>query len=157
MPGGVAGDVDQNPRPYADLLLLAVSDLRAMILPDRLNALLAAGGFGQSLVLGAPELDEAFLGSILGGGLLLLLAVLFRQIRGHDGLGLGDVKLVSAAGLWVGWQGLPLLLSTASLAALAFIGTRALFEGRFERAVLLPFGPFLAGGTILSWSLLALT
>ena len=139
------------------LLLLAASDLRAMILPDRLNAMLAAAGLGQSLLLGVPHLRDAILGSVLGGALLLLLAGLFRRLRGREGLGLGDVKLVSAAGLWVGWQGLPLLLSIASTTALAFLGARALRHGQVDRATLIPFGPFLAGGTLVTWSLLPLS
>jgi leader peptidase (prepilin peptidase) / N-methyltransferase len=138
------------------LLALAASDLRAMILPDRLNVMLAGIGLGQSLLLGLPELRDAALGSMIGGGLLGGLAALFRRLRGSDGLGLGDVKLVGAAGLWVGWQGMPLLLSVASTTALAFVALRAAAQGRLERTARLPFGPFLAVGTVASWLSLAL-
>jgi leader peptidase (prepilin peptidase)/N-methyltransferase len=138
------------------LLALAASDLRAMILPDRLNVMLAGAGLGQSLLLGLPELRDAALGSIIGGGLLGLVAAVFRQLRGRDGLGLGEVKLVGAAGLWVGWQGVPLLLSVASTTALAFVALRAAGQGRLERTARLPFGPFLAVGTVASWLSLAL-
>jgi leader peptidase (prepilin peptidase) / N-methyltransferase len=138
------------------LLALAAHDLKAMILPDRLNVMLAGAGVGQSLMLGLPELRDAALGSMIGGGLLGGLAALFRRLRGSDGLGLGDVKLVGAAGLWVGWQGVPLLLSVASTTALAFVALRAAGQGRLERAARLPFGPFLAVGTVASWLSLAL-
>jgi leader peptidase (prepilin peptidase)/N-methyltransferase len=121
-----------------------------MILPDRLNALLAGAGIGQSLALGLPSFPDAALGSMIGGGLLALLGALFRWLRGIDGLGLGDVKLLSAVGLWVGWQGLPLVLSIASTTALAFLALRMVRQGRPLRAIL-PFGPFLALGTVVSW------
>jgi len=138
------------------LLALAASDARTMLLPDRLNLLLAGGGLGQNLAIGLPGLRDALLGSVIGGGLLALLAVAFRRLRGREGLGLGDVKLVSAAGLWIGWQGVPLLLSIASLGALAAIAARAVLQGEFDRTALMPFGPFLAVGTLVTWLSLAL-
>jgi leader peptidase (prepilin peptidase)/N-methyltransferase len=138
------------------LLVLAASDARTMLLPDRFNLLLAGGGLGQNLVIGLPGLRDAFLGSVIGGGLLGLLAAAFRRLRGREGLGLGDVKLVSAAGLWIGWQGVPMLLSIASLAALAAIAARAVLQEEFDRAALMPFGPFLALGTLVTWLSLAL-
>jgi leader peptidase (prepilin peptidase)/N-methyltransferase len=158
----LAGDIDTLRIAFgglltALLLALAASDLRAMILPDRLNVMLAGAGLGQSLVLDLPVLRDAALGSIIGGSLLAGLAALFHRLRGSDGLGLGDVKLVGAAGLWVGWQGLPLLLSVASTAALAFVVLRAVGQGRLDRAVVLPFGPFLAAGTLASWLTLVLS
>lgn len=138
------------------LTALAASDLKSMILPDHLNAMLAGAGLGQSLVVGSPALRDAALGSIIGGGLLAAIAALYSRLRDSDGLGLGDVKLVGAAGLWVGWQGVPLLLSIASTTALAFVGLRAVLHGRLDRADLLPFGPFLAVGTLVSWLSVAL-
>jgi leader peptidase (prepilin peptidase)/N-methyltransferase len=133
------------------LVALSVSDIKAFILPDRTNALLAVSGVAQSLALGAPAFRDAALGSIVGGALLMLLAETYRSARGIEGLGLGDIKLVSAAGLWVGWQGLPLLLATASTTALAFAVLRTARSGRSAIAAPLPFGPFLAGGTMVGW------
>jgi leader peptidase (prepilin peptidase)/N-methyltransferase len=138
------------------LLVLAASDARTMLLPDRFNLLLAGVGVGQNLVIGLPGIRDALLGSVIAGGLLALLAAAFRRLRGREGLGLGDVKLVSAAGLWIGWQGVPLLLSIASLTALAAIAVRAVLQGDFDRTALMPFGPFLALGTLVTWLSLAL-
>jgi leader peptidase (prepilin peptidase) / N-methyltransferase len=133
------------------LLALAVSDLKSLVLPDRLNLMLAVTGLGQSLVLGLPGFADASLGTILGVGILGLIAACFRRLRGIDGLAIGDLKLISAAGLWVGWQGVPLLLSVASTTALAFVAIRAALQRRLDRMALLPFGPFLAIGTFVSW------
>jgi leader peptidase (prepilin peptidase) / N-methyltransferase len=136
----------------AVLVALSVSDFRTMMLPDRSNVLLAVSGLGQSVVLGMPRFRDAVLGSIIGGGLLALLAALYRRLRGIDGLGAGDIKLVSAAGLWVGWQGMPLLVTVASISALAFVViVRAGMAARSTRTTLLPFGPFLALGTLVTW------
>jgi leader peptidase (prepilin peptidase)/N-methyltransferase len=139
------------------LLALAARDARTMLLPDRLNLLLAGGGVGQNLAVGLPGFRDALLGSVIGGGLLGLLAGGFRRLRGREGLGLGDVKLVSVAGLWVGWQGVPLLLSVASTAALAAVVAQAMIKGELDRSGLMPFGPFLALGTLVTWFSLVLT
>src|SRR5262245_34580392 len=82
------------------VLALAIVDARKHLLPDRLNLLLAAIGAGQPLILGAPSAADAALGGLFGALSLLLIAALFRRWRGVDGLGLGDVKLVAAAGIW---------------------------------------------------------
>src|ERR1700688_1251159 len=96
------------------LAALAIVDWNKMILPDRLNLFMAAGGLGQSLSLGIPDPIDAALGSFIGGASLALLAGLFRRMRGIDGLGLGDIKLVTAAGIWIGWQGIPAMVVRAS-------------------------------------------
>ena len=83
-----AGDIDGLRIAFGGLLAtlllaLAAHDLKAMILPDRLNVMLAGAGVGQSLMLGLPELRDAALGSIIGGGLMGGLAALFRRLRSH--------------------------------------------------------------------------
>jgi prepilin signal peptidase PulO-like enzyme (type II secretory pathway) len=133
------------------LAAAAIIDLRRMILPDRLTALLAAGGVAQCLALGQPTVTDAALGALFGGGTLMAIATTFRRLRGIDGLGRGDQKLVAAAGIWVGWQGLPLMLLVASASALVFCTTRAVWSGRLDRTARLPFGPFLGVGALSAW------
>jgi leader peptidase (prepilin peptidase)/N-methyltransferase len=137
------------------VLALTVVDLKKMILPDRLNLLLAAIGTWQSIVLGSPSPMNAALGGLVGASCLMLIAALFRRWRGVEGLGFGDVKFVAAAGLWIGWQGLPLMLSIASTSALAFVAVRAIRKREFDRMAALPFGPFLGLGAVLTWLAMA--
>jgi leader peptidase (prepilin peptidase)/N-methyltransferase len=86
-------------------------------------------------------------------GYLLLWAVawVYRRLRGRDGLGLGDAKLLAAAGAWVGAGGLPSVLAGAAIAALAAAGGMMLAGRRLDRHTALPFGPFLAAATWLVW------
>jgi leader peptidase (prepilin peptidase)/N-methyltransferase len=137
------------------IVALAALDLQKMILPDRLNLLLAASGIGQSVVLGSPSPIDAALGGIVGASCLMLIAALFRRWRGVEGLGFGDVKFVAAAGIWTGLQGLPLMLSIASMSALAFVAVRAAWKREFDRMAALPFGPFLGLGVLLTWLAMA--
>lgn len=133
------------------LLMLAVFDFHRMILPNWLNLSLAAAGATQSVSIGQPSVIDAALGTFAGGGSLMLVAALFRRLRGIDGLGRGDLKLAAAAGIWTGWQGIPLMLLVASVSALAFFVGRAVWNGNLDRGAPLPFGPFLGLGTFLAW------
>jgi leader peptidase (prepilin peptidase)/N-methyltransferase len=76
-----------------------------------------------------------------------LLGAVFRRLRGREGLGQGDAKLLAAGGAWVGaWQ-LPDVLLAAACSALAY----AFRKGKPDAAERIPFGPFLAAGIWLMW------
>lgn len=127
---------------------LVACDLRHMILPDALNALLAGAAIAFHLandwLYVAPA--DALGGAVLGAGLLYGLRSIYLQRRGIEALGLGDVKFMIGAGLWVGVWGVPLLLALASLAALLTIGCLAgarLIPIADMSARRFPFGPAL--------------
>ena len=144
--------------PFGCLLLatvvtMAVIDCREMILPNRLNAILAAGGVGQAIFVGRPDLTDALLGALFGFAILSMIAALFRHIRGIDGLGFGDQKFAAAAGLWIGWEQITSILLIASCSALIFVIVRSAKERKLDIAMRLPFGPFLGLGTVACWSM----
>ena len=77
----------------------------------------------------------------MAGGLVLAgIAAAYRHVRGSEGMGGGDPKLVAAIGCWIGWQALPLLLLLASLGGLVWaLGAQRKGDGPLSmRAV--PFG-----------------
>ncbi|HXO69420.1 MAG TPA: A24 family peptidase [Bradyrhizobium sp.] len=135
----------------AIIVTMAVIDCRQMILPNRLNFLLAATGIGQAILVGQPDPGDAALGALLGFVVLGGVAALFRQLRGIDGLGFGDQKFSAAAGLWIGWQGIAPMLLIASCSALIFVTIRSAKARKFDAAARLPFGPFLGLGTMACW------
>jgi leader peptidase (prepilin peptidase)/N-methyltransferase len=75
---------------------------------------------------------------------------LYFALRKTQGLGLGDVKFLAAAGPWIGITGLPSLLLVATLTALAAAGSLQLAGRDMTRRTSLPFGPFLAIGLLLT-------
>jgi leader peptidase (prepilin peptidase)/N-methyltransferase len=93
------------------LLALLALDTEHFWLPDAITLPLLAAG----LLLGLGSFEERLLGAAVGGGLLLALAIAYRALRGRDGLGLGDVKLMAALGAWLS---LPLIGPLMLLAAL---------------------------------------
>ena len=80
-----------------------------------------------------------------------MLAWVYRRLRGREGLGGGDAKLLAAAGAWIGASGLPSVLFGAAVAALLAAAALALAGREMRRDTALPFGPFLALATWLVW------
>ena len=139
------------------LLALAVLDARHFWLPDALTLPLAALGLTLGdWVLPAPFWDR-MIGAVVGYGGMFLLAVAYRRLRGREGLGLGDAKLLGAIGAWLGWTLLPMVLLFASLGGLLW-ALALLLRGRsVSGATRLPFGTFLCLAAVpaawLGWSL----
>jgi leader peptidase (prepilin peptidase)/N-methyltransferase len=140
----------------AIVVTMAVIDHREMRLPNSLNAMLAAGGLGQAIFVGHPELTDALLGAAFGFAVLSAIAALFSLVRGVDGLGMGDQKFAAAAGLWIGWEDIAEMLLIASCSALIFVVIRSVSEWKFDRAARIPFGPFLGLATVVCWLTTAL-
>ena len=83
----------------------------------------------------------------------LALRILYRRLRGRDGLGLGDVKLAAVAGVWLDWSDLPVAVDLAALSALAAALFSRLRGGHFDPKAKLPFGAFFAPAIWLCWFL----
>lgn len=128
------------------LLLLSLIDRRCLWLPDLLTLPLAAAGLLCAAWAGEAALVASAIGAAGGYALLAGVAWSYRHLRGRDGLGLGDAKLLAVAGAWVGWQGLPLVLLAASVAALTVVAMMAWRRRGLDWQQPLPFGPFLALG-----------
>lgn len=132
------------------LLVLAILDIRHFWLPDRLTLPLVALGIAASGLIGRPGLIDALIGALAGFGLLFAINSAYRALRGRDGLGGGDSKLLAAIGAWLGWQMLPFILLLASgtgLLAVLYGGLRGRAMKAGDR---LPFGAFLA---VAAWPL----
>jgi leader peptidase (prepilin peptidase)/N-methyltransferase len=126
------------------LLALAWVDWDSMLLPDVLTLPLIPAGLLATLWL-EPELatDHA-LAAAIGYTVLRGLALLYRKVRGREGLGEGDAKLLAALGAWVGLEQLPLVVLVAALAGLVAALLMALRGRDMQASTAIPFGPFLA-------------
>ena len=133
------------------LLTLSAIDLRTGLLPDPLVLAVGLIGLCGGIVLAPQTVVDRLIGGVLGAGILAGVAFAFARLRGREGLGLGDVKLIGALGLWVGWQGLPWVILVSSLGGLAYAGLRLILRRPVARDEELPFGPFLALAGWLVW------
>lgn len=126
------------------LLALFIQDTRHYWLPDGLTMPLLALGLaiGPS-VTGVSWLDSV-IGAVGGWATLFFVSRLYLQLRGREGLGQGDAKLLGALGAWFGWEALPLLLLLASVLALAWVVILSITtDRRLDGAQMIAFGSFL--------------
>ncbi|WP_085884449.1 prepilin peptidase [Oceanibacterium hippocampi] len=127
------------------LLALAAIDLEHGLLPNRLTLPLAVAGLAAAGLTGRPDIVGVLVGAAAGFLVFAVIGVAYRRLRGRDGLGLGDAKLLAAGGAWCGWQALPAIVFVGALATLAAVALLALVgRGRFDMATRIPFGPGLA-------------
>ncbi len=131
------------------LLGLAYCDVRCFRLPDALTLCLVLTGAVLTSDDPARVMSDGALGAVAGGGVLLALRVGYRRVRGHDGLGLGDVKLAAGLGFALGGPALPWVGLIAAVSALA-AAAMGLF-GPLRRTTRMPFGAFLALAGALVW------
>ena len=133
---------------------LAWIDIRHGIIPNWLNLAIAVLGLIKVLLVddSFAVLQAAAEGAAIGA-LFWLLRRLYFAYRNVQGLGLGDVKFLAAAGIWIGIAGLPVLLLVATLTALACAGIMHATGRSLTAETSMPFGPFLAAGLLLTVAL----
>jgi leader peptidase (prepilin peptidase) / N-methyltransferase len=128
------------------LLCVAVIDSRQAIIPDWCNLVILFSGLGGTAAGQGPALAEAILAVLVACSVVLLLRHIFFICRGQTGLGLGDVKFLSAAAAWTGFEGMPTLVLMASLSGMLYLGVRMLLGLVVASDMRIPFGPHLAAG-----------
>lgn len=130
------------------LVALAFIDLETGYLPDAVTLPLVALGLVQSAAGLTTALPDALLGAIAGYAAFRLIDLAYQRLRGREGLGQGDAKLLAAIGAWTGWTMLPAVILIAALATLAVIVATKGASARTADPV--PFGPGLcAAGFIV--------
>jgi leader peptidase (prepilin peptidase) / N-methyltransferase len=135
------------------LIVLSVIDLEHRLLPNRVVYPATVVGWigliAVALVDGdADRLLDAAIGALIFGGFLFVCAFLYPA-----GMGGGDVKLGFLLGTFLGYQGgagLALVGMFLSFLIGAVFGIGAVLARRAGRKSMVPFGPFLAFGTVLT-------
>lgn len=140
------------------MIAIAVVDARRLIIPDEFTVAALALGFLHAAIQDSGMIMQAVAIAALRGVVLALaflgLQILYRRIRGREGIGLGDVKLAGVAGVWLDWWMIPVAVEIAALAALAAYALRRLSKSRHVRSTTrLPFGLFFAPAIWLGWLL----
>lgn len=126
------------------LIALAVIDRETGYLPDALTLPLMVLGLSVNAFSLFAPLAASALGAVIGYGAFRLIDLAFHRLRGIEGLGQGDSKLLAALGAWLGWTALPPAVFLAALLALAGVAAAALGGEKVGRETPVPFGPALA-------------
>ena len=130
---------------FWQLLLLAVLDHRHLWLPDRLTLVLAASGLALAGLLTDVALLSRIVGMVGGFASLELVRRTFLHLRGIEGMGAGDPKLLGAIAAWSGPLALPFILAAAAALGL-LIALAKIAKGTPMTAF--PFGTYLAIATV---------
>lgn len=140
---------------FWSLIVLTFIDIEFRIIPDRFSL----GNWALALLLVFfmyfkfdSSLGEHLWGGAFGFGLFFLIGYTYEKIKKVEGLGFGDVKMMGWLGTWLGFTGMPLLILSASLFGLS-AGLFVILKEKGNLKTAIPFGPFLALGAVIVWTL----
>jgi len=132
----------------ATLIALAFIDLDTQFLPDSLTLPLLWAGIASAALGWIPvSLKDSVFGAMAGYLSLWFVFHAYRIIRGREGMGAGDFKLLAALGAWMGWLAIPSIILLSSAVG-AIVGIALIALRSHDRDVPIPFGPYLAGGGV---------
>ena len=142
------------------MLIIALADLKFMIIPDQFVLLLAISSIGfaplwrveeekalamnEGLWASLGGFWQPLLGMVIGGGFMLLCALVGKLIFRQTAFGFGDVKLCAAIGLVLGINGTIAAVAAAVIIS-GFAAAAGLAAGRYGKRDQKPLGPYLCG------------
>jgi len=126
------------------LLVVTFIDYDHQLILDKVLLWFSIPGVAINLWMKSVGIWDMLIASLLGGGLLLLIAVASR-----GGMGVGDIKFAAALGLWLGWKCLLLALLLSFILG-GISGFLLLIFKLKKRKDFIPFGPFIALGSLIS-------
>jgi len=127
------------------LMIIFVSDVTYMIIPDRVLLFFTLLFFIERLFIPLNPWWDSIVGAALGFVLLLFIAILSK-----GGMGGGDIKLYALLGLVLGTRIVLLSFFLAILFGTLF-GIIGLATGKLKRKNPIPFGPFIGAGTLTAY------
>ena len=124
------------------LVIITAIDIKHQIIPD----VITIPGIAFGLIVGICTIgyNDSLLGLFLGSGLFYLLAVL-----SNGGMGGGDIKYIAAIGALLGWQKVLLVIFIGAFLG-SIVGLFLIIIQKKSRKSTIPFGPFLAVGTLIT-------
>lgn len=129
---------------FCALIVISFIDLEHRIIPDSIVIALIIAGIFFNIVNTEITWLDSLIGFFAASIPLLIIAMIFK-----GGMGGGDIKLMAAAGLFLGWRLILLSLFIASIAG-SIIGIGLMVFEKKKRKDAIPFGPFLATGIFTS-------
>ena len=134
------------------MLSVVVIDYKLQIIPNRLNLTMFEIGLVFAFLYGMSNVAisiNMLLGMLAGGGIFLLITLLGGLVYGKEAMGLGDVKLMGALGLYFGLTNI-IIISLVSFLVCAIISIFLLATKIKKTDEYIPFGPFIVIGAFVS-------
>jgi leader peptidase (prepilin peptidase) / N-methyltransferase len=127
------------------LVIITVSDLAYTLIPDKILLFFTAVFFIERFLIPLEPWWDSLLGATIGFSLLLIISIISK-----GGMGGGDIKLYAVIGFAVGTKLMLLSFFIATLIG-AIFGIIGILLRLLERKKPVPFGPFIAIGTLLAY------
>ncbi len=121
-----------------------------MRIPDKWNLAVFVTGCCAVFTVPGPDIVERALGM-----LVISVPMLVTAMLAPGGFGGGDIKLMAAAGLFLGWRG-TILAAALGVMAGGLCGIFLLIFKKAGRRDVFPFGPCLCGGILVSFVILCI-
>lgn len=155
---GIQKDILQNLDLMKFIVLLPmlecafVVDFKEQIIPNRLNLLMFEIGLVTLFLHGFTNINislNMLLGMVAGAGIFMLITLIGGLIAGKEAMGMGDVKLMGALGLYFGLQNI-IVISVLSFLIGAIVSIIYMLRKRKNANTYIPFGPFIVISTIIT-------
>ena len=135
---------------FSLLILITFTDLETYLIPD----IYSIGGTLLGLLLSGVNpivtWRESLLGAIVGGTILFLISFVYFRLRGREGLGGGDVKLMVMIGAFTGYKGVVVTMFVSAITGL-MAGIIVMVRKKEGLSTMIPYGPFLALGAFVAY------
>jgi leader peptidase (prepilin peptidase)/N-methyltransferase len=132
------------------LVAMTFIDADTQLLPDDLTYPLIWAGLLINVNGTFVSLREAVIGAAAGYLALWTIYWVYKLVRGREGMGYGDFKLLAALGAWMGWATLPAIVLMASLVG-SVVGIALMVANRRGFDYQIPFGPYLAAAGLITF------
>ena len=132
------------------LIALTFIDADTQLLPDDLTYPLIWAGLLININGTYVSLHNAVIGAAAGYLALWSIYWVYKLVRGREGMGYGDFKLLAALGAWMGWATLPAIVLMASLVG-SVAGIALMVANRRGFDYQIPFGPYLAAAGLITF------
>jgi leader peptidase (prepilin peptidase) / N-methyltransferase len=126
-------------------IIITVSDIKYMLIPDKILLFFAGVFLVERIFIPLSPWWDSLLGATVGFSLLLLISIVSK-----GGMGGGDIKLYALIGFVLGTKLVLMSLFISTLLG-ALIGIIGIMVGVFERKKPIPFGPFIALGSLIAY------
>lgn len=140
------------------LILLAAIDFDTKTIPNKillpaiglsiLSLLMYFASLTTPPIVASMDATGALVGFLAGGGFLYVVAMLGPLIFKKEAMGGGDIKLAAFMGLYLG--GYVMLALFIGFFLGAVVGIVLVSRNRQSGQAMIPFGPFLAAGSIIT-------
>jgi leader peptidase (prepilin peptidase) / N-methyltransferase len=131
------------------LIIITFIDLQEQMIPDVISLPGIVVGLILSFIVPYMSFINSALGALVGGGIILIIAWVGSIIFKKEAMGGGDVKLTAMIGAFLGWRYTIISLFLGFFLG-ALIGIILIMTKIKKREDVIPFGPFIALGSIIT-------